>query len=105
MYNIKTPQNPILIYFSYIQTTLNVFTYIYNDLFKVCLSRVEQKTSRSFFFSLYIIVFSLRLSIRTRNKQPLKSKAEVTWEEWSSGLKHCDGKWKVLVPYCMLSWV
>ena len=47
-------------------------------------------------------------------QQPLKSKAEVTWEEWPSGLvfqvewpsglRHCDGNWKVLVPYYMLSW-
>ena len=49
MHNIQTPRNSILINFSCIQTILNAFTYIYNDLFKVCLNRVEQKTSRSFF--------------------------------------------------------
>ena len=84
-----------MIHFLYIQTTLNAFIYIYNDLFKVCLNKVEQKTSRSFFF-LWGCLFA---HVTNSHWKP-----GLTWEEWPSGLKGCDGNLKVLVPYYMLTW-
>ena len=84
-----------MIHFLDIQTTLNAFIYIYSDLFKVCLNKVEQKTSRSFFF-LWGCLFA---HVTNSHWKP-----GVTWEEWPSGLKGCDGNLKVLVPYYMLTW-